>query len=47
MGGAFNLHKLANRKGHEEPYESRDSRTDLWGRGGEIPLRYPTISVII
>jgi hypothetical protein len=29
--------------GCEEPCESRDSRTDLWGRGGEISLRYPTI----
>ncbi len=28
--------------GWQEPYESRGSRTDLWGRGGEIPLRYPT-----
>jgi hypothetical protein len=25
-----------------EPYKSRDSRTDLWERGGEIPLRHPT-----
>ncbi len=28
--------------GWQEPYESRDSRTDLWERGGEIPLRHPT-----
>ena len=27
----------------QEPYESRDSRTDLWGPRGEIPLGYPTI----
>ena len=26
----------------QEPCESRDSRTDLWERGGEIPLRHPT-----
>ena len=26
----------------QEPYESRDSRTDLWGPRGEIPLGYPT-----
>jgi hypothetical protein len=29
-------------EGWQEPCESRGSRTDLWGRGGEIPLRYPT-----
>ena len=29
-------------EGWQEPCESRDSRTDLWERGGEIPLRYPT-----
>ena len=28
--------------GWQEPCESRDSRTDLWERGGEIPLRHPT-----
>ncbi len=28
--------------GWQEPYESRDSRTDLWGTGGEIPPVYPT-----
>ncbi len=27
--------------GWHEPYESRDSRTDLWGTGGEIPPVYP------
>ena len=31
-------------EGWQEPYESRGSRTDLWGRGGEIPQRYPTVS---
>ena len=31
-------------KGWQEPCESRGSSTDLWGRGGEIPLRYPTIA---
>jgi hypothetical protein len=30
--------------GWQEPCESRGSCTDLWGRGGEIPLRYPTVS---
>ena len=28
--------------GWQEPYESRGSRTVLWERGGEIPLRHPT-----
>ena len=28
--------------GWQEPCESRGSRTDLWERGGEIPLRHPT-----
>jgi hypothetical protein len=28
-------------KGWQEPCESRDSRTDLWGTGGEIPPVYP------
>ena len=28
--------------GWQEPYESRDSRTVLWGTGGEIPLLYST-----
>jgi len=28
--------------GWQEPCESRDSRTVLWERGGEIPLRDPT-----
>jgi len=41
----FKEFKSENRLLHEdwqEPCESRGSRTDLWGRGGEIPLRYPT-----
>ena len=29
--------------GWQEPCESRDSRTDLWERGGETPLRHPTM----
>jgi len=29
--------------GWQEPCESRDSRTDLWERGGEIPPRHPTL----
>ncbi len=28
-------------KGWHEPYESRGSRTDLWGARGEIPPVYP------
>jgi hypothetical protein len=28
--------------GWQEPYESRDSRTVLWGTGGETPPVYPT-----
>ena len=28
-------------EGWHEPYESRGSRTDLWGTGGEIPPVYP------
>ena len=31
-------------KGWQEPCESRGSRTDLWERGGEIPLRDPTMN---
>ena len=30
-------------KGWQERYDGRLSRADLWGRGGEIPLRYPTL----
>jgi len=33
--------------GRQEPCESRGSRTDLWERGGEIPLRHPTQSSVI
>jgi hypothetical protein len=29
-------------EGWQEPCESRDTRTDLWERRGEIPLRHPT-----
>ncbi len=29
--------------GWQEPYESRGSRTVLWGTGGEIPPVYPTL----
>ena len=31
----------------QEPYESRDSRTDLWGPRGEILLGYPTDYAIL
>ena len=27
--------------GWQKPYESRGSRTDLWGTGGEIPPVHP------
>ena len=33
--------------GWQEPYESRGSRTVLWGTGGEIPPVYPTQQVSI
>ena len=33
--------------GWQEPYESRDSRMDLWERGGEIPPRHPTLQRLI
>jgi len=40
------LHQLeaerSQEQGWQEPYESRDSRTDLRGTGGEIPPVYPT-----
>jgi hypothetical protein len=32
--------------GWHEPYESRGSRTDLWGTGGEIPPVYPAAIVV-
>ena len=31
--------------GWQEPYESRGSRTELWGTGGEIPPVYPTLKL--
>ena len=41
------MRRLETERFHEngwhEPYESRDSRTELWERGGEIPLRHPTL----
>ena len=33
--------------GWQEPYDGRLSRTDLWERGGEIPLRHPTLLQMI
>jgi hypothetical protein len=33
--------------GWQEPYESRGSRTDLRGTGGEIPPVYPTHSNLL
>jgi len=32
-------------QGWQEPYEPRDSRTVLWGIGGETPPVYPTLLV--
>ena len=32
--------------GWQEPCDRRLSRTDLWGRGGAIPLRYPTLAIL-
>ena len=34
-------------EGWQEPCESGGSRTDLWERGGEIPLRYPTRVMLV
>ncbi len=34
-------------EGWQEPCESGGSRTDLWERGGEIPLRYPTQNLML
>ena len=31
----------------QEPYESRGSRTDLRGTGGEIPPVYPTMHIYL
>ena len=38
------LHEIvrSQENGWQEPYESRGSRTELWGTGGEIPPVYPT-----
>ena len=45
-GAGLFLRRLETVKSQEEcwqeRYDGRLSRTDLWGRGGEIPLRYPT-----
>ena len=45
-GAGFFLRRLeaarTQEEGWQERYDGRLSRTDLWGRGGEIPLRYPT-----
>ena len=42
------LHRLGSERfqeqGWQEPYESRDSRTDLGGTGGETPPVYPTLA---
>jgi hypothetical protein len=46
-GAGFFLRRLeivrAQEEGWQERYDGRLSRADLWGRGGEIPLRYPTL----
>ena len=34
-------------EGWHEPYESRGSRTDLWGTGGEIPPVYPAMDPVV
>ena len=43
------LHRLGTERfqeqGWQEPYESRDSPTVLWGIGGETPPVYPTLLV--
>jgi hypothetical protein len=45
-GAGLFLRRLETVKSQEEcwqeRYDGRLSRTDLWGRGGEIPLRNPT-----
>ena len=45
-GAGFFLRRLEivrfQAEGWQEPYESRGSRTDLRGTGGEIPPVYPT-----
>ena len=46
-GAGFFLRRLETvrfqEKCWQEPYESRGSRTDLRGTGGEIPPVYPTL----
>ena len=46
-GAGFFLRRLEivrfQAEGWQEPYESRGSRTDLRGTGGEIPPVYPTL----
>ena len=48
VGANFFLRRLEAERfqeyGWQEPYESRGSRTVLWGTGGEIPPVYPTVS---
>ena len=45
-GAGFFLRRLGTVRSQEECWQERHdgrlSRVDLWGRGGEIPLRYPT-----
>ena len=45
-GAGFFLCRLETVRSQEERWQERHdgrlSRSDLWGRGGEIPLRYPT-----
>ena len=49
-GAGFFLRKLeivrSQAECWQERHDGRLSRVDLWGRGVEIPLRYPTISVL-
>ncbi len=42
----FYKHKLAISKGHEEPYESRDSRTELREPQGEVPWGDSTVVTV-
>ena len=45
-GAGFFLRRLETVRSQaecwQERHDGRLSRADLWGRGGEIPLRYPT-----
>ena len=45
-GAGFFLRRLETVRSQEECWQERHdgrlSRVDLWGRGGEIPLRYST-----